>query len=85
MRTVNSLLADGLGALNAVLAILIVLAMALGGSAGLASHGYSELTGAIIGGGVGFLIAIFICGTLAVALDIRANLIAIRAALTNNS
>lgn len=83
MKTINSVLADGLAALNAVLAILIVLAGAVGGSAGLQTRGYGQITGAIIGGATGLLVAIFICGALALAVDIRSNLSAIRAALAD--
>jgi hypothetical protein len=85
MKTINSVLADGLAALNAVLAIIIVIAGILGGSAGLQTRGYGELTGAIIGGAIGLLIAIFICGALALAVDIRSNLAGIRAVLENKS
>jgi hypothetical protein len=85
MKTINSVLADGLAALNAVLAIIIVIAGILGGSAGLQTHGYGALTGAIIGGAIALLIAIFICGALALAVDIRSNLAAIREALANRS
>jgi len=85
MKTINSVLADGLAALNAVLAILIVVAGAMGGFAGFEIRGFGELMGAVIGGAIGLLIAIFICGALALAVDIRSNLAAIRAALANNS
>jgi hypothetical protein len=85
MKAINSVLADGLAALNAVLAIVVVIAGILGGSAGFQAEGYGELTGAIMGGAAGLLVAIFICGALALAVDIRANLVSIRELLANRS
>ena len=85
MKTINGVLADGLAALNAVLAVLIVLTGILGGFAVFQIRGYGELIGAIIGGAIGLLVAIFICGALALAVDIRSNLAARREVLADRS
>jgi hypothetical protein len=71
---INRLLATILSAINALLAIAIIL---VGGSAGHAyasSMGTSEGVGVAIGLVAGLLGAVMVCGLLAVLLDIRAEL-----------
>lgn len=75
MSAINKFLADGLAALNALLALLIVLG---GIVAGLA---YGGLVGVVAGVVVGMLIAIIVCGALALVVDIREDLAAVRARL----
>ena len=68
----NKFLADSLGWLNAVLAIVIVLA---GWALGLL--GTQDFWGAIVGAVGGFLVAVLICGVLAVLISIHNELKAI--------
>jgi hypothetical protein len=68
----NKLLADGLSFLNSVLAIAIV---GIGAFAAYVQYGDS---GALIGGIIGIVVAVVLCGVLAVFLDMRDELIDIR-------
>jgi len=71
---INAMLASILSAINALLALAIIVAGAGFGSVGAVSNGYSEGLGIIVGGLIGLLIAVMVCGLLAVLLDIRAGI-----------
>lgn len=71
---INRLLASILSAINALLALAIVVAGAGFGSVWADSSGYSEGLGIVAGAVVGLLIAVMVCGLLAVLLDIRAGI-----------
>ena len=70
----NRLLAEGVKFLNAALAGIFVLVGTIAG--GQRSEGY-----AIIGGVIGFAVAVMVCGLLALFIEIRSELIRIREAL----
>jgi len=71
---INSLLASILSAINALLALGILIASAGFGSVWANSKGYSEGIGIAAGLVVGLLVAVMVCGLLAVLLDIRAGI-----------
>lgn len=75
MSAINKFLADGLAALNAALAVLIVF---IAGLAGGAAYGALGLGLGVV---LGMVVATVVCGALAVVLDIRENLVAIQARL----
>jgi hypothetical protein len=71
MNRVNKLLADGLGALNALLAVALI------GIGALVGYVYGN---AEVGAFVGGVAAVMFCGALAVFIDMRHELIAIHKA-----
>ena len=71
---INAALASILSAINALLALAIVIAGAGFGSVWANSEGYSEGYGIVVGLVIGLLIAVMACGLLAVLLDIRAGI-----------
>jgi hypothetical protein len=70
----NKLLADGIGTLNGILAVAIVLVLALSGAAAGGALGF------ILGAISGALVAVLVCGGLALLIAIRDELTAIRRA-----
>ena len=64
-KKMNKYLADSLAGLNLVIAILVILSCAFVGM------GNSSFIGFVVGGAVGFLLASMICGTYALLIDIR--------------
>jgi hypothetical protein len=75
----NRLLAGTVGFLNGLLAIVLVVAGAVAGSASM------HLAGFVLGGILGLIAATIICGFLALAVDIRNELVRIREALEQGS
>jgi hypothetical protein len=71
---INAVLASILSAINALLALGIVIAGAGFGSVWANTNGYSEGVGIALGLVVGLLVAVMVCGLLAVLLDIRAGI-----------
>jgi hypothetical protein len=71
---INAMLASILSAINALLALAIVVAGAGFGSVAADNNGYSEGLGILAGAIVGLLVAVLVCGLLAVLLDIRAGI-----------
>jgi hypothetical protein len=74
----NRFLANAVGFLNALVAIIIIVVGAVAG----AKYGDFYL---VIGAVIGLAAAILICGLLALAVDIRNELVQIRKALTNTA
>ena len=68
---INSLLASILSAINALLALGIILTGVGIGAAWARTDGYGEGLGIVAGLVVGLLVAVMVCGLLAVLLDIR--------------
>lgn len=77
----NKLLAEGLWFLNSLLAIAFVGVGAIAGYVLFAEHGGFTVIGAILG----FLAATLVCGTLAVFLDMREELVTIRKGAADQS
>jgi len=71
----NRLLAGTVGFLNGLLAIILVVAGAVAGSA------YIHVVGFVLGGILGLIAAAIVCGFLALVIDIRSELVRIREAL----
>ena len=71
----NRLLAGTVGFLNGLLAIILVVAGAVAGSASI------HVAGFVLGGILGLVAAAIICGFLALVIDIRSELVRIREAL----
>jgi hypothetical protein len=71
---INSLLASILSAINALLALGIILGGVGIGFAWANTDGYNQGLGIALGLVGGLLIAVMICGLLAVLLDIRAGI-----------
>ena len=71
---INSMLATILSAINALLALAIILGGAGVGFSHAADMELSNGGGLILGLVVGLLVAVMICGLLAVLLDIRAGI-----------
>jgi hypothetical protein len=69
---INAMLASILSAINAVLALGIILAGARIGSGWADTNGFSQGLGIVGGLAAGLLVAVLVCGLLAVLLDIRA-------------
>jgi hypothetical protein len=72
----NRFLANAVGFLNALIAVVIIVAGAVAGA-------IQGLVYAVIGAVLGLAVAVLICGLLALALDIRNELVQIRKALTH--
>jgi hypothetical protein len=66
----NHFLASVLAAMNAILALAIIVGGAIFG----ATYGQNAVLGLIIGLGGGIVAAVLVCGLLALLLDIRAEL-----------
>lgn len=67
---VNKFLSDILGSLNSAIAMLIILV-------GMIAGGYAisnPVLGAMVGGGLGLLVATLFCGFLALVIDMRSAL-----------
>lgn len=85
----NKLLASSLAVLNGALAVIIVLVGSLSGFGygswfGLVfgvQHDWGPL-GGMLGGIIGAFVAVIVCGTLALLIDIRNELAQIRKALS---
>ena len=75
----NSLLANTIGVFNGLLALLFVIAGALIGQSQL------EDMGLIVGLVVGFILAVVVCGILAIFISMRDELIEIRKLLNKIS
>ncbi|MYD72358.1 MAG: hypothetical protein F4W89_16685 [Acidobacteria bacterium] len=75
-ETLNEWLASSAGVINAIVAILIVVGAALIGEAAVDVDAFFGL-GLILGGAAGVLVAVLVCGSLAIIIDIR-NLLARR-------
>ena len=71
---INSLLASILSTINALLALAIIVVGVGAGSSYASEQGYSRGLGVLIGLGGGVLIAVMVCGLLAVLIDIRAGI-----------
>ena len=77
----NKLLAESIRVFNGFFAVILILVgVAIGAAAGRDSFSMG-LAGGITGGILGFLAAVLFCGALALFIDIRNELVAIRAAL----
>lgn len=76
----NKLLAGTIRTLNGLIAVLLVIS---GGAtaAALGGRGLSILGGLILG----FLVAVLICGVLAILIEIRSELIKIRMSISKTS
>jgi len=77
-KKMNKYLADSLTALNLVIAILIILSCAF---VGMGNGGF---IGFVVGGSVGFLLASMICGTYALLIDIRNEVVRLNESLDKN-
>ena len=77
-KKMNKYLADSLTALNLVIAILIILSCAF---VGMRNGGF---IGFVVGGSVGFLLASMICGTYALLIDIRNEVVRLNESLDKN-
>lgn len=75
----NKLLAEGLSAFNALLALALTVISAVAGGARWGAEGL------FVGFLIGCAIAIVICGTLAIFVDMRSELIASRSAIAEQS
>ena len=71
---INAMLASMLSAINALLALAIILGGAGLGWSYAGEQGYSSGIGLVAGLAVGLLVAVMVCGLLAVLLDIRAGI-----------
>ncbi len=71
---INRLLASILSTINAVLAVAIIGAGAIGGASYAEDAGQSTAMGIIVGLIGGIFVAVLVCGLLAVLLDIRASI-----------
>ena len=78
-KKMNKYLADSLAGLNLVLAILVILA-----SAFVSAEATSSFIGFVVGGAVGFLLASMICGTFALLIDIRNEVVRLNESLDKN-
>lgn len=75
----NKILADALAQLNAVLAAgIIIVGFIVGGRMDINHTGVFDLGGALLGATVGGLVAVLVCGWLALFIDIRNELVRIR-------
>jgi len=72
----NKMLAGGLAAMNAFVAVILIAAGALGGFAG-----GGGMLGLFLGLLAGGLLAVIVCGILAIFIQMHAELILIREAL----
>jgi hypothetical protein len=79
----NKLLAEAVRLLNALFAIVFIAAGVLGGVRAAFQHDAPQY--AIMGGLLGFAIALVICGLLALFIEIRSELIKIRETLEQQS
>ncbi len=79
----NRMLAKTLAALNAFVAVIIVLAGGAAGVAGAVDARAEPILGFIFGVIGGFAIAVVLCGLLAMLVVIRDELASIRVALTS--
>ena len=77
-KKMNKLLADSLAGLNLVIAILVILSCACVGM------GDSSFIGFVVGGAVGCLLASMICGTFALLIDIRNEVVRLNESLDKN-
>ena len=77
-KKMNKYLADSLTALNLVIAILVILSCAFVGM------GNSSFIGFVVGGAVGCLLASMICGTFALLIDIRNEVVRLNESLDKN-
>lgn len=82
----NKLLADAIGALNGVLAIGLVLAGGVigAGAGALGGRDFSS-AGFLVGGLMGALVAVLVCGGLALLISIRDELRTMRLALAGTA
>ena len=71
---INSMLASILSTFNALLALAIVLVGAGFGSSYATEEGYSSGLGILAGLVGGLLVAVMVCGVLALLIDIRAGI-----------
>jgi hypothetical protein len=76
----NRLLAETVGVLNGLLAIVLII---IGMVVGAASTDFQRIgiAGALLGGVIGFAVALFSCGLLALFIEMRSELIRIRTAV----
>ena len=74
-QKINRWLADSVSAVNAIIAILVVVFFTLAGGR-LADNvpGIGFVLGCIFGGAAGAVVAVAVCGVLAVLIDIRSAL-----------
>ena len=77
-KKMNKYLADSLTALNLVIAILVILSCAF---VGMRNGGF---IGFVVGGSGGFLLASMICGTFALLIDIRNEVVRLNESLDKN-
>lgn len=78
----NKILAASIRALNGAFAIIIILLGAGIGDATASQFGASQESGTIIGAVAGFLLALILCGLLALFIEMRTELIKIRILLS---
>ena len=78
-KKMNKYLADSLAGLNLVLAILVILT-----SAFVSAEATGSFIGFVVGGAVGFLLASMICGTFALLIDIRNEVVRLNESLDKN-
>jgi TRAP-type C4-dicarboxylate transport system permease small subunit len=71
---INSMLASILSTINALLALVIIVVGAGAGSSLATEQGYSSGLGIAFGLVGGLLIAVMVCGVLALLIDIRAGI-----------
>jgi len=79
-KKMNKYLADSLAGLNLVLAILVILTSAF--VSFTVTNG--SFIGFVVGGAVGFLLASMICGTFALLIDIRNEVVRLNESLDKN-
>lgn len=75
----NKMLVEAVSMINALLAVLFI------GGGAIAGLGYAGGVGLIVGLLAGFLVAVAVCGILAIFIEIRNELISIRLALGESS
>ena len=78
-KKMNKYLADSLAGLNLVLAILVILTSAI-----VSAEASGSFIGFVWGGAVGFLLASMICGTFALLIDIRNEVVRLNESLDKN-
>ena len=78
-KKMNKYLADSLAGLNLILAILVILT-----SAFVSAEATGSFIGFVVGGAVVFLLASMICGTFALLIDIRNEVVRLNESLDKN-
>jgi hypothetical protein len=80
----NRFLASSIGYLNGLLAVIIILAGGFGARSMALSAGAVDAAGAALIGGLllGLVVAVLLCGVLAIFVDIRREVVAIRELLS---